>query len=213
MVQSDDVNEQTAYASTPCVSMTTSSSPRMVSEAPSFFEAAISLSISSRSSVMDRISVSLALLWRTGTHVHLDDLLVLNGYPGQQAQPVDRLEGAVPATVSLVEGETAETVEDRLVLVDLDGRDGVDAVSHDDVGAGIDRRMGDLLLVLQHLGPQAPVVRRDQDVDLRPERFELIEVFVQLGVVGHGQDDRWDAGAVRHPGLIRRMRRQGGHSR
>ena len=31
--------------------------------------------------------------------------------------------------------------------------------------------------------------------------------------VGHGQDDRWDAGRVRHPGLIRRMRRQGGHSR
>src|SRR5215510_1780283 len=61
---------------------------------------------------------------------HLDDLLVLNGDPGQQAQPIDRLEGAVPATVSLVEGETAETVEYRLALVDLDGRDGVDAVSH-----------------------------------------------------------------------------------
>jgi hypothetical protein len=31
--------------------------------------------------------------------------------------------------------------------------------------------------------------------------------------VGHGQDDRWDAGSVRHPGLIRRVCRQGGHSR
>src|SRR5215831_15954307 len=28
---------------------------------------------------------------------HLDDLLALNGDPGQQAQPVDRLGGAVPA--------------------------------------------------------------------------------------------------------------------
>ena len=115
--------------------------------------------------------------------------------------------------MSFVEGEASETVEDRLALVELDGRDGVDAVAHDDVGAGIDRRMGDLLLVLQHLVPQAPVVRRDQDVYLRPERFDLLDVFVQLCVVGHGQDDRWDAGAVRHPGLIRRMRRQGGHAR
>ena len=112
----------------------------------------------------------------------------------------------------VLEQEVAEAVEDRLALVDLDGRDGVDAVSHDDIGAGIDRRMGDLLLVLQHLVPQAPVVRRDQDVDLRPERCELRDVFVQFDVVGHGQDDRWDAGAVRHPGLIRRMRRQGGHA-
>ena len=38
-------------------------------------------------------------------------------------------------------------------------------------------------------------------------------VYVQLCVVGHGQDDRWDAGTVRHPGLIRRMRRQGSHAR
>src|SRR5262249_25555995 len=109
---------------------------------------------------------------------HLDDLLVLHGDPGQQAQPVDRLGGAVPAAVSLVERGAAKTVEDRLALVDLDGRDVVDAVSHNDVGASIDRRMGDLLLVLQHLIPQAPVVRRNQDVDLQPERCELLDVFV-----------------------------------
>src|SRR5262245_2172352 len=71
MVQPDDVNEQTDYARTPCFSRTTSSSPCMVSEAPNFFEAAISLFISSRSWVTDRISVSLAVLWRTGTHVTL----------------------------------------------------------------------------------------------------------------------------------------------
>src|SRR6266851_3338609 len=74
-VPSYDVNEQTDYARTPCFSMTTSSSPQMVSEVPNFLEAAISVSISSRSSVADRISVSLALLWRTGTHVTLTTFL------------------------------------------------------------------------------------------------------------------------------------------
>src|SRR5262245_58668589 len=108
IVPSDDVNETTAYASTPGFSMTTSSAPCMVSEVPNFFDAALSLSISSRSSVADRHTR------------HLDDLLVLNGDPGQQSQPVDRLDSAVPAAMSLVEGEAAETIEDRLALVDLD---------------------------------------------------------------------------------------------
>ena len=47
----------------------------MVSAAPSCFDAAISVSIASRSSVVDRISVSLAWLWRTGTHVTLTTVL------------------------------------------------------------------------------------------------------------------------------------------
>src|SRR5439155_15104194 len=54
-----------------------------------------------------------------------------------------------PAAMPGAEREAAETIEDRLSPIHLDRPGVVRSVTHDHVGAGIDRRVGDLDLVVE----------------------------------------------------------------
>ena len=61
-----------------------------------------------------------------------------------------------------VEREAAEAVENRLALIHLDRAGVVRSVTHHHVGAGSDRRVGDLDLVVEHILEQSPVMGGDQ---------------------------------------------------
>src|SRR5437868_1580515 len=80
--------------------------------------------------------------------------------PGHHADPVSVRE----ASVSGIKGEATETVEDGLAFVDLDRERIVRSVAEDDIRAGIDGAMGDLLHVVEDVFVQAPVERGDHDV-------------------------------------------------
>ncbi len=69
-----------------------------------------------------------------------------------------------------VERKAAESVEDRFAAIDLDGQRIVRAVADDQIGPRIDRRVGDLGHVGEHLLVQSPVAGRDDDVGLPAQR-------------------------------------------
>ena len=69
--------------------------------------------------------------------------------------------------------EVAEPVEDRAAAVDLDAAENVRVVGGDDVGAGIDRGVRDIALVLRETRAHvadALVQRDDDDVCLLAQR-------------------------------------------
>src|SRR6202171_6196973 len=68
------------------------------------------------------------------------------------------------------EGEIAQAIEDRLALIHFDRQWIMRSVTDDDVGAGIDRGLGNVGHVLQRLAAKPPVTGGDDDVDLRPQR-------------------------------------------
>jgi hypothetical protein len=74
-------------------------------------------------------------------------------------------------------------------------------VADHDVGACIDRRMGDLRHVLQNVLAQSPVARRHQHVDAGTKRRDILLEPSQIGRVRPGDDVGRNAGTVgrRHP--------------
>src|SRR5262249_23041385 len=86
-----------------------------------------------------------------------------------QADPVRMRATAVAS----FEGEAPDAVEDRLVLVDLNPERHVRAMAHHEVGTHVNRRVGNLYLVIQHLVLQAPVMAGDDRVCPAAERRSL----------------------------------------
>ena len=96
---------------------------------------------------------------------------------------------AAPAVAGL-EAQVAEAIVDRPALVDLDRQRIVRSVAHDDVGAGVDRRPADVGHVLHRFAPEAPVARRDEDIDLRAQRRDILAELGKINGIGPGDDDR-----------------------
>src|SRR5215472_18864853 len=95
-----------------------------------------------------------------------------------------------------VKREAAEPVKDWLTLVDLDRQRIVRAMADDEVGAGIDRSMGNLAHVLQNLPADAPVAGGNDNVGLCPQCGDVFGKPLQILLVGPGQDLRGQTGSV-----------------
>ena len=82
------------------------------------------------------------------------------------------------------------------------------AVADHHVGPGIDRGVGNLGHVVEHLLAQPPMARGDDNVGLLAHRRDILGERREVGAVRPGDDDGRDAGPVHRrdlgPGLMRR---------
>src|SRR5262245_11126847 len=113
------------------------------------------------------------------------------------------------AAVTGVEGEAAQSVKNRLALVDLHRQRVVRAVPDDDVGAGIYGGMGYLRHVVEHFLVQAPVVRGHHYVGAFAQSLHIRPVLREIVAVRPGHDDwryAWPVGRWNvSPGLVQRQ--------
>src|ERR1039458_3142111 len=99
----------------------------------------------------------------------------VEGHFREHADPIAVLHAAVPG----MKGEAAETVVDRLFAIAFDRKREMRPVAEDDIGAGVDRGMGDFLHVLEDGLIYPPVARGDDDIALGLERGDVIAETLQ----------------------------------
>ena len=69
-------------------------------------------------------------------------------------------------------------------------------MADDEVGAGIDGRMGDVRHVSEDLAAEPPVARGDENIDVRAQRRDVVAEPSEIIRIGPGDDFRRDPGRL-----------------